>query len=231
MGLELAARPLVEVEEQRGLPGVPDARAHAAMVRVGEQHQQVELLDRAHARGERQHGRGLRQVALLRGLRHLEVRAHQEDRLPGDLVLDPEPGEDAARDDAPLLDVAAAPALGDVVQQHAEVERPHVLELVEQARERRRLRVLSRGQLVERVDGAQRVLVHRVLVEEVVLDQEADPRPLRQQPPQDTRLVHARETRRPPGRGARRAAAGRGPPRATGGSGRPRARPCRARFA
>jgi hypothetical protein len=91
--------------------------------------------------------------------------------------------------------VPAAATLGDVVEQHAEVERAHVLELVEDPRERRLLRVASRHQPVERLDGAQRVLVDRVLVEEVVLDQERDPRPLGDQPLEDARLVERPERR------------------------------------
>ena len=44
--------------------------------------------------------------------------------------------------------------------------------------------------LVDRLDRAQRVLVDRVAVEEVVLDEEAHPAELRQEAAQEPRLVH-----------------------------------------
>ena len=97
------ARPAVELEEQRGLPLVPDPGAHPAVVGVGEEEQQVEPLQAAHALGEGLDQRGLRQVALLRELRHLEVGAHQEHRLLRELLVDAQAVQDAARQDHALV--------------------------------------------------------------------------------------------------------------------------------
>ena len=114
----------------------------------------------------------------------------EEDHVLGRPLVEPEPGAHPRGHPRPPLGVAAPVALADVVEQHPEVERGRVLDLVEDAAERPHRGLRARGHLVDRLDRAQRVLVHRVAVEEVVLDEEAHPAELRQEAAQEPRLVH-----------------------------------------
>ena len=108
---------LVELLEQRGLPGVPQLRVGAAHVGAGQHVEVVEVRLVAHVRARSRDHLRVVDVLLLRGDRQHQVVAHQ----PGDqarvvarqALLEAEGlGVHGAQ-----LGVVAAAALGDVVEQ------------------------------------------------------------------------------------------------------------------
>ncbi len=185
---ESLARPPVELAQQRGLPLVPDAGAHAAVVGAGQEEEQVQPLEARDALGEAFDQARLGDVALLRELGHVEVGVDQEQHVLAQGVVGVEAVEHAGPDPHAPRHVPAAAPLADVVEQHAEVERGRVLHLVEDVAEAGHAG--SRREVVERFEALQGVLVHRVAVEEIVLDEKGDAGPLREEAAQEAGLVH-----------------------------------------
>ena len=112
---------LVELAEQRGLPGVPQLRIGAAHVGAGEHVQVVEVRLVAHLAREGVDHLRIADVLLLRGDRELEVIAHQpghQARVVGRQAL--LEAEGLGIDRAELGVIPAAP-LGDVVEQRGQI--------------------------------------------------------------------------------------------------------------
>ena|SRR5205085_2878655 len=110
--------------------------------------------------------------------------------LRGALVIEPQPFTDALGDARAFLHVTAAVPFADVVQQQAEIKRRRIINLVEDLDQSQQSRVVFVTQAVERFDGLQRVLVNRVLVIKVVLDEKGDAGEFGQQFSKKSGLVH-----------------------------------------
>ena len=158
----------------------------------------LELLQAPHALRERGGDSGLGEIAVLGELRHLEVGADQEEDGLRRALVERQAAHDAAPDAHAALDVALALALADVVQEHPQVEGRRVVDLVEQPPQADQRGVAAAGHLVQRVHRAQRVLVHGVAVEHVVLDQVGDAGELRYQAAEHARLVQRAQRRSHP---------------------------------
>ncbi|CUK07277.1 Uncharacterised protein [Achromobacter sp. 2789STDY5608615] len=185
-------RQLVQVLEQLAFPGVPDLGAGAADVGHGQQVErgQVTLvLDRG---GEVLDHGGVGQVALLRHGRHQQVLAHQEFDQPGVFRLHAVVVGELAHLARAQLGVVAAAALGDVVEQRRHVQQPVPVQAGDQlAGQRILLGMLGHGEAAQVAHHRQRVLVHRIGVERVVLHLADDAAEHRQVARQDVQHGHA----------------------------------------
>jgi hypothetical protein len=108
--------------EQLPLPAVPDARTDRADIDHGQHQHEPQPLGRLNDLGEIEHRLEVGEVALEGGIRHQQMVAHQ----PGDRLrlgrAHPEAGTELLRDLRAEDTVIAAPALGDVVEQHRDIE-------------------------------------------------------------------------------------------------------------
>ena len=127
------------------------------------------------------------------------MACHQEHDLVGVVGGQPNALSQFLDERDALDDVAVAPALADVVQQHAEHQQIRPLDVVQHVR-RFRLGRLPRRQRLEILHGEQRVLVDGELVIDVVLDEAGRGVPLGQVPPEESELVHLAEGLRHPSR-------------------------------
>ncbi len=169
-GAQRIARRHVEIGEQLILPRVPELRIGAGDVGDRQEIKMIEPLDVLDLHREAMHDVGIGDVLALRGNAHDQVPAH-EPRDEVDIGIgEPELGAERARLFLAEHRVIAAPALGDVVEHRSEQQQ---LGLVESAPDRGRDRKFrARGGIAETRDiaqHAQRVLVDRVDMEEVVL--------------------------------------------------------------
>ena len=165
-----AQRGVVQVFQQLALPGIPDLGAGAADVGHGQQVQRGQAALGAHALGKRADHVRVAGVLLLRHGAHLQVFAHQEfDQLGvlgGHVVL----AGEAPHLDGADLGVVAASALADVVEQRCQVQQPGLVPAAGQLRAQRVLvHVLGHEEAPHVAQHHQRVLVHGVDVEQVVL--------------------------------------------------------------
>ena len=187
-----AARRLIQLLEQRVLPGVPELRVRAAHVGHRQHVEVIEVrLVADRARELADDGR-VGDVPLLGGQRQQQVLLHQ----PGDqprvvaahAVLEAERlGVDRAE-----LRVVAAAALGDVVEQPGEVRDLGLLEPLHDLGAARELVVVARQREAAQVlDHEQRVRVDRVGVEQVVLHAADDAAERRDVAPEHAVAVHS----------------------------------------
>ncbi len=156
--------------QQLALPAVPGARPDRADVDDGEHEQQPQPLEALHVADEVLDRLGVGEIALEGGSGHQEVPAHQ----PGDGLglgrTEAEPGAERERDLCPQFAMVAAAALGDVVEQHRDVERPARRDQLEQGgREPVLLAQFALLDPREQADGADRMLVDGVMVVHVEL--------------------------------------------------------------
>ena len=167
---------LVEGGEQLPLPAVPDAGADRADVDDRQHQQQAQPLGALYRFGEIEDRLEVRQVALERGVGHQEVIADQPgDRLglgAGQAEARPEP----LRDLGTKHRMVAAASLGDVVEQHRDVEHAARCDLVDQFAGQR----MIGGQLAmldpaEQPDRAQAMLVDGIMMIHVELHLRDDP--------------------------------------------------------
>ena len=125
------------------------------------------------------------------------MSCHQEHDLVGVVGGQPDALRQFLAERDALGDVAVAPPLADVVEQHAEHQQIRPLDVVQHVR-RFGLRRLPRRQRLEILHGEQRVLVGGELVIDVVLDEAGQRLPLGQVPPEESELVHLAEGLRHP---------------------------------
>ena len=187
---------IIEVAQQLPLPAVPDARPHRTDIDHGQAQQQAQPLGALHHFDEIEDGLVIGQVALEGGGRHQQVITHQ----PGD-GLGLRGGQAQAR--AEMLRhfrtqyavVAAAP-LGDVMQQHRDIEHPARQYLAHQlGRQRmigRQFAFLDPGQ---QADGADGMLVHRIMMVHVELHLRHDAAEIGDEPTEHGGLVHPAQHR------------------------------------
>ena len=135
-------------------------------------------------------------VAPLRRVGHDEVLLDE----PGDVVRagrgKPEPRAEPARHLGAGVRVVARPALGDVVQEGGEVEFRPMLDLVNEFADQRALvLVAARLDRAQRPDGADQMLVDRIVVVHRELHHADDPAELGDEPAEDAGLVHPSQRR------------------------------------
>ena len=183
---------LVEVPEQRCLPGVPQLRIGGAHVRAGEHVQVIQVRLVADLARERVDDLRVADVLLLRGDRQLQVVAHQ----PGDqarivrgqALLETE----RLRVHRAELGMIAAAPLGNVVKQRGEVGDFAARQLLHDARGFRQLMVVTRDREAAQVaHHEQRMRIDRVGMEQVVLHAPDDAPECRDVAPQHAVGVHA----------------------------------------
>ncbi len=191
-GLQRARRHSVQRPQKLRLPVVPHAGADAADVARRQHRQQVEPPHALHRLGEVPHRPRVAEVALLRGVRHQQVVAHQPlDRL-GFVGLQAQPGADAAGDPGAEDGVILGPALADVVQQQRDVEHAavDVARLQDAARDRQLFDQLSALDLREVAHALDGVLVDREVVVHVELHHRHDRREFGNERAKHAEFVH-----------------------------------------
>ena len=130
-------------------------------------------------------------VELERGAAHQQVPAHQPGDRLGFLAREPEPRPELERDALADFRVIAAAPLGDIVQQHRQVERAAGDDRRCEVGGERMLLLEHPGlDLVQDSDREERVLVDRVMVVHVVLHLRDDPTEIGDEAAQDPGLVH-----------------------------------------
>ena len=116
---------------------------------------------------------------------------HEEHQQAAAFPLDLKAAADAAGEvGAGVGVVARVRGAARVVQQQREIEDARLLHLVEELLEKAEALVRFAGELVEPVDGAQRVLVGGVAVEELVLHEAVERAELRQVAAEEADAVH-----------------------------------------
>ena len=88
----------------------------------GQHQQQPQALHRLHRRSEGLDGLGIVDIALEGGVAHQQVIQHQPGDLLGLLIAEAQPRAQLLGDLGAEFRMIAAAALGDVVQQHGEIE-------------------------------------------------------------------------------------------------------------
>ena len=185
---------VVELAQQGGLPAVPDIGTDGANVAHRQHQQQPEPLRRLYEGGEILDGLGVHQVALEGGARHGEVMAHQPGHGLGLGGAETETRTDLQRHVGTQHRMIAAAALGDVVQQHREIERRPRQHLVHHVgRQRVVFLQLARLDARQDADGPDRVLVDGVGVIHVVLRLGDDAAEVGNEPAEHAGLIEAPE--------------------------------------
>ena len=187
---------VVELAQQRRLPAVPHVGPDGADVAHRQHQQKPQALGRLHQGGEGVDGLGIHQVALEGGARHGEVVAHQPRHGLGLGGAQPQARPELQGDVGAQHRVIAAAALGDVVQQHGEIEHRPRQDLVHHVG-RQRMVFFQRAVLDARQDADRpdRVLVDRVGVIHVVLRLGDDPAEIGHEAAEHAGLVEATQRR------------------------------------
>ena len=173
------------------LPAVEDPRADRADVGDGQHEEEAQPLGRLHDRHEILDRLGIGEIALLGDVAHHQMVAHQ----PGDrlriALAETEPRAKRAGDVFALFGMVALGPLGDIVQQHGDIERLARLDLVDHLRGQRvfglRQAALDLGDVA---DGADQVLVDRIVVVHVELHQRDDASEIGHEASKHAALVH-----------------------------------------
>ena len=178
--------------QQQPLPFVPHARPDRADVDDGQDQQQPQPLRALHLGDEILDRLGVGEVALERGRRHQQMMAHQ----PGDGLglgrIEPEARAELQRDLGADHAMVAAAALGDVVQQHRDVEHPARRDLAEQGGRQRMIVGFSSPRSIARQqpDRADRMLVDGIMVVHVELHLRDDAAEVGNEAAEHAGLVH-----------------------------------------
>ena len=183
---------VIKLAQEPRLPSVPHPGTNRPDVGDGEAQQQAQPFRGLHGGDEVADGLGVVDVAFEGGAAHHQVVQHQPRdgfRLP---IAETEARPQLAGDAGADLRVVTVPPLGDVVQQHGEIEGLARLHLADHRR-RHRMVVLEGAGLdaVQDADGADGVLVDRVDVVHVVLHLGNDAAEVGDEAPEDARLVEA----------------------------------------
>ena len=187
---------VIELAQQRRLPAVPHVGTDGADVADREDQQQAKPFRRLHQLGEALDGLRVHQVALKRRRRHGEVIAHQPGNGFGLGRAQTEPRAELQRHVGAQYRMVAAAALGDVVQQHREIEHRPRQDLVHHVRRQRVIFLeAARLDLRQQADGADGVLVDSVRVVHVVLGLRHDAPEVRHEAAEHARLVETPERR------------------------------------
>ncbi len=160
----------VQLVEQRRLPGIPELRVGASHVGHGEHVQVVEPDLVADVAGEGVDHLRVGDVLLLCGHREFQVIEYQPGDQAGVVAGEPLLEAEGLRVHGAELRVVAAAALGDVVEDRREVGEFRLGQRAEDLRELREFLVVAlEREAPEVAHDEQRVRIHRVGVEQVVL--------------------------------------------------------------
>ena len=175
-------------------PAVPHAGADGADIDHGQDQQQAQPFRAGNGFSKIQDGLEIGKVTLEGGAAHQQVMFHQPGHGFGLFLAQPQPRAQAPRDIGAQQAVIAAAPLGDIVQQHRNMQNAPVDQLVDDGARQAvigfQLTALDPGQ---QADGADRVFVHRVMVVHVILHLRHDTAEIRNKAPEDTGLVHPPE--------------------------------------
>ncbi len=181
----------VELEHQAFFPAAPGVGRGAVGIGEGEEQQGVEVGAVFDDGGEIGDDLRVVEVAGGGGAPEREVVVHEEhdQRAPGALDLEAvaQPGGEHGRAVDVFADVFGA---AGVMENHREIERVGILDLMEQTPVDLMLRVVFRNELVELFDAAQRVFVRGVAVEKLVLDEAVERAELGQVAAEEADAVH-----------------------------------------
>ena len=194
-----AAR-VIELAQQRRLPAVPDLGADGADVGDGQDQQQLQPLRRLHLLGEtRGWSAGSSMSRLKAVLLISRCQRTSQATVSVSSAVRPRRGPSFCAIFCAQLGMVAAAALGDVVQQHGEIERAARDRWSASSRggERQLVLELALLDLVQDADGEERVLVHRVDMVHVVLHLRDDAAEIGDEAAEDAGLVHAPQRRSP----------------------------------
>ena len=183
---------VIKRAQERTLPAGPCARTHRADVAGGEDHQEGETLGALHDLGEIARRIGVLDIARLGNLAHQKMVAHQ----PGDSIgfgsRQAKARAEFAGDGFAGLGMILGAALGDIVQEQRHIEQAGIGEMGQQfVGERKLVFQPAIGDVGHDADGADQVLVHRIVVIHVELHQRDDLAELGHQLAQHAGLVHA----------------------------------------
>ncbi len=182
---------VVERPDELALPLGPDAGTDRADIDHGKDGQKAESLGALHLSHEVVDGLGVGKVALEGGVADQEMMAHQ----PGDGIgfarIQPEAGAQLAGDLLAEDRMIALPPLGDVVEQHRDIEHAARADLPEQRGGERvvlgQFTALDRRQKPDRADG---MLVDRVVMIHIELHLRDDAAEVGDEAAEDIGLVH-----------------------------------------
>src|SRR5215510_2381750 len=116
--------------------------------------------------------------------------ADEKDYLLRQIGLELQPGAYFLGDSDPFFGMPASQALADIVEQQTQMQHGRVFDFMIEIAITLESFTARVGQIVERLDGAQCVLVNRITMIEVMLNQTGDPPELRHELPQKVELVH-----------------------------------------
>ena len=177
--------------DQASLPVVPCARTNCANVDDRQQQQQPQSLGALHSVNEILDRLGICEVAAEGRIGHQQVIAHQ----PGDSLrlgrIEAEARGELHRDVSAKHAVVAAATLGDIVEQHSDVEHPARSYLGENlSRQRMVLDQRPAFDLGKQADGADRMFVDGVVVVHVELHLRDDAAEVGDEAAEDAGFVH-----------------------------------------
>ncbi len=185
-----------ERAQQLALPAIPDAGADGLDVADRQNEQHLQPFDRLHARRESLDRAAVGKIAPLRGIRHDKMIFDQPDDGLRLCRGETEAGTKMARDRGARDRVIFHPALGDVMQKDSDIERAAFFD--------RRYHRVGQGQIVavavrvdvgEKTQGAQQMLVDRVMMIHVELHHRDDAAKGRDEAAEHTRFVHQPQRR------------------------------------
>ena len=161
---------IIQFAQQLRFPAVPHAGADGADIDHGQDQQQAQPFRAGNGFSKIQDGLEIGKVTLEGGAAHQQVMFHQPGHGFGLFLAQPQPRAQAPRDIGAQQAVIAAAPLGDIVQQHRNMQNAPVDQLVDDGARQAvigfQLTALDPG---KQADGADRVFVHRVMVVHVIL--------------------------------------------------------------
>ncbi len=166
---------MIELAQQLALPAIPGARTDGADIGHGQHDKQAQHFGRLHRLDEIAHGLGIGNVAALGHIAHQQMVLHQPGHILGFAGRKPQARTQRARDLGADIGMIARQAFGDVVQQHGAIKRFARLDALDDlGRERVIVLVFAALDGGNIADGADQMLVHRVVVIHVELHQRDD---------------------------------------------------------
>ena len=187
---------VVEFGEKLALPAVPHAGPDGANVDDGEDEQQAQPLGALHDLREIEDRLEVGEVAFEGGRRHQQVIAHQPRHRLGLRRIEPQPRTDAQREFGAEHAMVAAAPLGDVVEQHRDIEHAPRVDLVEdRGRQRMIVGEPSLLDVGEQSDRADRMFVDGIMMIHVELHLRDDAAEIGHEAAEHPRLVHPAQHR------------------------------------
>ena len=184
-------RVVVQLAQQLRLPVVPRSRPNRPDIERRQHEEELQPLDASHLRCEGAHRCGVGDVALLREIRHDKVIANQPDDHLCLSLVQPETRADLGGDLRSDNLMRARVALADVMEKQSEIEDRKIhAPLHDLGRHRQILDQFAADKPVERSDGQDRMLIHRIVVVHVELHQRDDALKLGDKGAENAGLVH-----------------------------------------